>query len=134
MTAHVSNQDEGIMNFRESTPTDNEAIRLLLERVALPAESVGTNATTFYVGTEHDTIVAVAGFEFYGDDALLRSVAIEPGRQKQRIGSQLVDYMLGVARQHMLKRIVLLTETAPKFFATKGFIVTNRSALTNEAL
>jgi N-acetylglutamate synthase-like GNAT family acetyltransferase len=122
------------MNFREAVLADNGAIRSLLERVALPAESVGTNTTTFYVGTEDDKLVAVAGYEFYGKDALLRSVAIDPGLQKKGIGSKLVDFMLGVAKRRGIKRVVLLTDTAPKFFATKGFIVTERSTIQNEGL
>ena len=122
------------MNFREAIATDNGTIRSLLECVSLPTESVGKGTTTFYVGEEGGAVNAVAGFEFYGSDALLRSVAIEPGLQKKGIGSQVVDSMLGVARQRRVRRIVLLTETASKFFERKGFVVTDRSSIQNEGL
>jgi len=122
------------LTIRKAEASDEPLIRLLLGRVKLPIESVGKDTTTFYVGTERETIVAVAGYEFYGEDALLRSVAIEPGLQKKGIGSQLVDSMLSIAKRRGIKRVVLLTDTAPKFFARKGFVVTERSAIQNEGL
>jgi amino-acid N-acetyltransferase len=123
-----------MLSFHEAVPTDNEAIRSILERTSLPTESVGTKTTTFYVGTEDSMVVAVAGFEFYGNDALLRSVAIEPRLQKTGIGSELVDFMISIAEKRGIKRVVLLTETAPKFFERKGFVSIDRSAVQNEGL
>lgn len=122
------------LTMRKAEASDAPSIRLLLERVKLPIESVGKGTTTFYVGEEGGAVNAVAGFEFYGSDALLRSVAIEPGLQKKGIGSQVVDSMISVARQRRVRRIVLLTETAPKFFERKGFVVTDRSSIQNEGL
>jgi amino-acid N-acetyltransferase len=54
--------------------------------------------------------------------------------QKKRIGSQMVDWMLSLAKQKNLKKIVLLTETASKFFAKKGFMTVDRSVIINPAM
>jgi len=65
---------------------------------------------------------SVAGFEYYGEDALLRSVAVPTSLQKKQIGFTIsrLDAITGKAKG--IKRIVLLTETASMFFAKKGFI------------
>ena len=120
--------------YRQATEKDSAIIRSLLESQKLPIETVGTSITEFYLAFENETIVGVAGFEYYGEDALLRSVAVPTSLQKKQIGSQLVDWMISLAKQKNVKRIVLLTETASKFFAKKGFMPIERSSIKNEAL
>jgi amino-acid N-acetyltransferase len=120
--------------YRQATDKDAEAIRSLLESHKLPTETVGTTLTEFYLAVEHEVIVGVAGFEYYGEDALLRSVAVPTSLQKKQIGTQLVDWMISLAKQKNMKRIVLLTETASKFFSKKGFIAVDRSSIKNEPM
>jgi amino-acid N-acetyltransferase len=122
------------LSYRQATEQDAPALRLLLESQKLPTETVGTMITDFYLAMEHEAIVGMAGFEYYGEDALLRSVAVPTSCQRKQIGSQLVDWMISQAKQKGLKRIVLLTETASKFFARKGFTIIDRSSIKNEAL
>lgn len=117
--------------YRQATSTDSEIIRAILESQKLPTETVGTTITDFYLTVENEAIVGVAGFEYYGEDVLLRSVAVPTSLQKKRIGSQLVDWMISLAEQKSLKRIVLLTETASKFFSKKGFVPVERSTIIN---
>jgi len=119
------------ISFRQTTERHTVAIRLLLESQKLPTETVGTTMTEFYLVVENEAIVGVAGFEYYGEEALLRSVAVPTSLQKKQIGSQLVNWMLSLAKQKGIKRIVLLTETASKFFSKKGFIPVERSTITN---
>ena len=122
------------LSYRTATESDAPAIHALLESQKLPTDTVGTLITEFYLAIELDAIVGVAGFEYYGEDALLRSVAVPTSYQRKQIGSQLVDWMILLARQKSVKRIVLLTETASKFFARKGFSVVDRSSIKNEAM
>ncbi|MGD1046081.1 MAG: GNAT family N-acetyltransferase [Bacteroidota bacterium] len=122
------------ISFRQATERDCTAIRSLLESHKLPTETVGTSITDFYLAINNEAIAGVAGFEYYGEDVLLRSVAVPISLQKKQVGSQLVDWMISLAKQKNVKRIVLLTETAPKFFAKKGFMTVDRSAITNDAM
>jgi amino-acid N-acetyltransferase len=122
------------ISYRQATESDYTAIRLLLESQKLPTETVGTSITDFYLAIENEAIAGVAGFEYYGEDVLLRSVTVPTSLQKKQIGTQLVDWMLSLAKQKGMKRIVLLTETASKFFAKKGFRVVDRSSIYNEAM
>jgi amino-acid N-acetyltransferase len=120
--------------YRQATERDTADIRSLLKSQKLPTETVGTTTTEFYLAVENETIVGIAGFEHYGEDILLRSVAVPTSMQKKQIGSQLVDWMILLAKQKKVKKIVLLTETASKFFAKKGFIVVDRSSFKNEPM
>ncbi len=122
------------IDFRSSTPRDREKIRELLIETKLPVESVESGVTRFYVAESGGGIVGIAGFEFYGGDALLRSVAIEPGLQRHGLGSEIVDHMLEEARLKKARRVILLTETAEDFFLKKGFDVVDRSKLGNEEI
>jgi amino-acid N-acetyltransferase len=122
------------ISFRQTTERVTVAIRSLLESQKLPTETVGTTMTEFYLAVENEAIVGVAGFEYYGEEALLRSVAVPTSLQKKQIGSHLVDWMLSLAKQKGVKRIVLLTETASKFFAKKGFRTVERSFIVNDVM
>ena len=119
------------LTFRQANNSDAEALRAILESQNLPTESVGKAITDFYIAVDEQQIVGVAGFEYYGEDVLLRSVAIKSSFQHNGLGSQLVDWMVQLARTKGISRIVLLTETAERFFAKKGFAVIERAEITN---
>ncbi len=119
---------------RKATEKNEQHIRFLLEQARLPTESLGKNVTEFFVTEEDGVIVGVAGFEYYGDDALLRSVVIQSNQRNKGLGSSLVDWMLSRAIERHIKRIVLLTDTARKFFEKKGFQVVDRSLIVNDAM
>jgi len=122
------------IQFRESHKKDVDIIRVLLEETKLPTETLGKDVTTFYVAEDDDGVVGIAGFEFYGNDALLRSVVVKPDIQRQGLGSQIVDKMLDLARGRSFDKVVLLTGTAKDFFLKKGFQVIDRSSIVNDAM
>jgi len=120
------------VEFTKSTGKDKEAIRSLLQSAKLPIESLDKDTTTFYIAEEKSQIVGIAGYEFYGADALLRSVVVRPDIQRRGLGSQIVDFMINEARERKIRDIVLLTETARDFFLKKGFDLIERSIIDNE--
>jgi len=117
-----------------ATAEDKVVIRSLLAEVNLPTESVDTGTTTFYIGMEDHSVVGVAGFEFYGKDALLRSVAVPPKVQKRGYGDRITERMISTAKSRGIERIVLLTETAERFFARMGFATIDRASIKNDAM
>ncbi len=122
------------MALRKSRLEDREQIRTLLDATKLPAETVDTDATTFYIAEQDDRVVGIAGLEHYGNDALLRSVAVPAELQRKGIGSVIVDLMLEEAAKLRVENVVLLTETAKDFFLKKGFSVIERSTITNQEM
>ncbi len=61
---------------RQSTEKDIAAIRSLLNSQKLPTETGGTSKTDFFLAINEEVIAGFTGFEYYGEDVLLRSVAV----------------------------------------------------------
>ena len=78
---------------------------------------------------ERGTAGTVA-LEVYGDDAVLRALAVHPEHRGAGYGWMLADMAVSQARWRGVRRIYLLTETASDFFAAKfGFRVVDRFTL-----
>ena len=104
-----------------ATVGDLPAIRALLERVQLPLAGVDEQLPTLLVAREGERIVGTAALELYADGALLRSVAVEPGRQGRQLGHELTDAALRLAAANGANTVFLLTTTAERFFPRFGF-------------
>lgn len=104
------------------------AVRALLAAAGLPVADLedagGVAFSALYVG---DELVAVAGLERHGDDALLRSVAVADGHRHVGLGSTLVARLETQAADAGIVRLYLLTETAERFFRARGYLPTSRS-------
>ena len=106
--------------IESATACDLPAIRALLERLQLPLAGVDEHLPML-VARENEEIVGTAGLELHADGALLRSVAVEPGRQGRQIGRQLTAAALHLAATHGADTVFLLTTTAERFFPKCGF-------------
>ncbi len=122
------------VTLRKSGPADRELISSMLAAAKLPGESLDNGVTSFYVAVEDGEVIGMAGMEFYGGDALLRSVTVLPGMRAKGYGSMIVDRMLDEARNADVRSVVLLTETAGDFFFKKGFSFVERSDIDNAEL
>jgi len=109
------------MVIEAATTHDLLAVQALLARHNLPLDDVTSHVATMVVAREADHIVGVAALELYGGGALLRSVAVDPMAQGQRVGHRLTEAALDLAREHRVDTIFLLTTTAEKFFPRFGF-------------
>ena len=94
----------------------------LLKDSGLPTEGVADHFDDGYVVIQRDgRVVAMAGMEIYGPDALLRSVAVDAAHRNQGLGHAVVDERLAWATAKGLKDVYLLTNTAADFFEDYGF-------------
>jgi amino-acid N-acetyltransferase len=107
--------------IRKATLLDLEKIQHLLESASLPTPGVSEHLEHFLVAESGGTIVGAIGLEVYEDTALLRSAVIVTEEQRKGIGSFLYDHNLVQARGLGVKRLLLLTNTAEKYFERKGF-------------
>ena len=48
---------------------------------------------------DHTTIIGYAGFWYDGDDAELMTIGVDPSRQRQGVATQLLDALIGKARE-----------------------------------
>ena len=109
------------LSLRPATHSDWPAIESLLLVNGLPRDGARDHLQTFIVAVMAGETLACAGAEISGDVALLRSVAVQPARQRQGIGRRLLEQLLLEARRRDIARLYLLTETAADYFARFGF-------------
>jgi len=102
-------------------PADLDAIRALVAEQQLPAEDLGAPEQRFLVGRDGAELVGCVGLELYGSAALLRSLAVVPARQRGGVGQALYQAALALARAQGVTALYLLTTTAERYFARRGF-------------
>jgi amino-acid N-acetyltransferase len=100
---------------------DLPQVRRLLERHHLPLAGVDDHVRTMLVAREGAQVVGTAGMELYADGALLRSLAVDAAQQGRRLGHQLTEAALRLAREHGANTVFLLTTTAEQYFPRFGF-------------
>ncbi|HET9627570.1 MAG TPA: GNAT family N-acetyltransferase [Kofleriaceae bacterium] len=119
--------------IRPARRDDVPAIREVLASVALEEPAREDQAHTFFVLINEDGIVGCVALEVYGDDAVLRGLAVKPKFRGAGYGWMLADMAVSQARWRGVRRIYLLTENASDFFAEKfGFRVVDRSTLSKQ--
>jgi len=119
------------MTFRleTATPADLPAVRALLEELKLPAADVGAGHQHFVVARDGGTVVGCVGVERYGESALLRSLAVKPGRRGEGLGKALTERAISEARASGARRAFLLTITAEEYCRRLGFERIGREAV-----
>jgi len=105
----------------EARKEDLPAIKALLESVNLPLQGVEDHWDNFILLKKENVVGGTVGLEIYNDKALLRSLAVAGAQQGHGFGQKLYFAIIEKAREHGIREIYLLTETAEKFFAKQGF-------------
>ncbi|HSS36062.1 MAG TPA: arsenic resistance N-acetyltransferase ArsN2 [Patescibacteria group bacterium] len=111
---------------------DWPAIRDLLTASGLPLDGAREAFDTGVVIRESDRIVGCAAVEPYRPAAILRSVAVAPDRRGSGNGRRLVSAAEAVARDNGSTDLILLTETAERWFSRLGFVLIDRTAVPAE--
>ena len=117
--------------IRPAQRADMESVRAILSSVNLSDEPARDDQfPSFFVLRNEKGTVGCVSLEVYGDDAVLRALAVDPEFRGAGYGWMLADMAVGQARWRGVRRIYLLTESASDFFAAKfGFRVVDRSTL-----
>jgi len=102
-----------VPTLRAATAADLPAVERLLAATGLPA-------------------AAVAGLEVCCDNALLRSVAVQPAWRRHGLGQALVRRVVCGAEERGLRALYLLTMTAEHYFPRLGFAPVARDAVPAE--
>lgn len=104
-------------------------VETLLEENGLPSQDVRSTSASFYVGYVGDDPIGVGGIERDGPDGLLRSVVIEASAREEGFGTALCEALETAARADGDETLYLLTTTATEFFAARGYVVIDRTAV-----
>lgn len=113
--------------LRNATSSDTPAIRELLESNGLPVSDLASSDARFTVACEGDRIVGAGALQRFGKSALLRSVAVDPARRGQGLGRHIVKALENQARAAGISQLVLLTQTARRFFEHQDYHLLDRA-------
>ena len=115
-------------------PSDMEKIRSLLDELDLDSADIGPDDHINYVVLENeDGFVGCIGLEIFGEEAVLRGLAVKPGSRGVGYGWMLADTVIAMARFRGVRRIYLVTREASDFFAEKhGFHIVEPSTVSAE--
>jgi amino-acid N-acetyltransferase len=112
---------------RAASADDLIAIRALLESAGLPTSDLASARPEFVAIREGGHLIAAGAVQCFGSSALLRSVVVSPERRGMGLGNAIVAELERRARESQIERLILLTQTAAKFFARCGYAVVERS-------
>ncbi len=108
-------------SIRKASIADFNVVTTMLKSASLPVEGVAEHFQNFLVAEVGGMVVGAIGLEVYGDTALLRSAVVHPDWQGSGVGTKLYNALLTFAKVSNIRRFLLLTDTAEKFFERKGF-------------
>ncbi|HEY5938692.1 MAG TPA: GNAT family N-acetyltransferase [Kofleriaceae bacterium] len=120
--------------MRPAKRADMTAVRACLETAGLQDELARDElAPSFYVLRNERGVAGTVALEVVGDDAILRSLAVDPDCRGAGYGWMLADMAVSQARWRGVRRIYLVTASASDFFAAKfGFRVVDRSTIAKQ--
>ncbi|SIR15271.1 arsenic resistance N-acetyltransferase ArsN2 [Solilutibacter tolerans] len=111
--------------MKQLKPNDN--VRSLLEKSDLPTSDLDTCRSLNLYGIEEGNVLkGTVGYELYGHDILLRSLAVDPEFRGTGLGRELVRQAESLARQNGAHTAWLLTTTAESFFTENGYSKVDR--------
>jgi amino-acid N-acetyltransferase len=117
------------MTVAAAQPADEPAIRALLEASGLPAADLtSAHLGSFWILRDAGGLAGVVGLEPRGRAALLRSLAVRADRRGSGVGAELLAHAESQARAFEVEALYLLTTTAERFFAARGYAVIARDA------
>jgi N-acetylglutamate synthase-like GNAT family acetyltransferase len=116
------------VTIEKATPERLREVLEILSQVDLPHDGVEEHISSFLVARSGGEIVGCVGLERHGEIGLLRSAAVLPQYQGQRIGGRLIRELLKRAPGEGTTEMALLTTTAKDYFESNfGFKESTRS-------
>lgn len=119
------NKPESTYQIRLAQPNDQKIIHTLLLGYKLPLDGL-ENTKLWILQLSNGEVAGIAGLEVYGNQGLLRSVAVVDGMRNHGYGAILAKYVISEAKKEPIQDLFLLTTTAPTFFKKLGFKNENR--------
>lgn len=116
------------MKLNRLSKTEFHFAKELLKDANLPFEDIYAENISLFELTHKNETIAIGGFEYYGNNAIIRSIAVIPSKQLKGTGSFLVNELENIAIEEGIKRFFLLTTTAENFFKKKDYHIIKRES------
>lgn len=107
--------------IRKASKNEHRAIFHLLASNRLPTDDIHEEDIEFFIGLVNDRIVATVALEYYGCNALLRSLCVHDDFKRQHIGHDLLRRMTNECDTQRVTTLYLLTTNAQSYFKRFGF-------------
>lgn len=119
-------------SIRRGCPADLSAIESLLQNAGLPADDIrGIPGLQTWVVEAGGSLRGAIALEPFGNEGLLRSLAVAPDARRLGLGRRLVAQLESDARAAGVRTLVLLTQTAEAFFRHLGYQAVSRDNVSN---
>ena len=116
------------MNIFHRPP--KERTRELLLECELPVRDLDALDFDNFLGCgDEDKPAGVIGLELHGREALLRSLAVTADARSSGCGGALIAKLEAIAKSKGVNEMYLLTETAERYFASRGYRSVERRAV-----
>jgi amino-acid N-acetyltransferase len=116
--------------IERARPGEIGEIEGLLAGSDLPIEGARAHLEHFFVARVEGSLAGVIGLEQYGEEGLLRSLAVRESLRSKGIGKDLYLTLIDEARSLGIRRLILLTTTAEAYFSARGFRTVGRNTVT----
>jgi len=114
--------------MRVPTTAELPEIAVLLSESGLPTGDLSDqDLSLFRIAGPTERLDGVGGLERYGDAALLRSVATATSLRGRGIAGAIVGELERLAGNEGVRSLYLLTESAERFFESRGYTTIERS-------
>jgi amino-acid N-acetyltransferase len=114
------------IQFRLIKPSELAAAKALLEKASLVVSDISEKVKLFGLFSDNN-LLALAGLEVFGNEALLRSVCVSAQEKGKGYGQQIIKNLENDAARNKITDLYLLTTTASKFFERIGYQVADRN-------
>ncbi len=113
--------------LKKAKPDTLPAMHHFLTSMQLPVSDLPADLSGFTLAFDGDELVGTAGMELMGRIGLLRSVAVAETHRNRQLGRELFAAALDHAREHGVREVFLITNTAAEYFEKNGFQRVERS-------
>ncbi len=94
----------------------------------------GVEDTEFWIAKSGERIIGTVGLETWGDQGLLRSLAVDKELRNLGIGRALVLHVIELAKNKKLKELFLITEAVQNYYLKFGFELVERNKISGNVL
>ena len=115
--------------IRPPRADDLPALKTLLDSCGLPSSDLTEqHLKDFIILGQAGRVAGCIGMEQYGEDALLRSLAVDNMMRGEGYGARLLELMEMHARDNGVRTLYLLTTSADNFFEHQGYARIDRAS------
>ena len=115
------------IQIQTASSEDCDKVALLLKKAGLCISDIDAGLNGFVVVRNNGNIIGTGGLEFFGETALLRSVAVDRLYRGQKLGEKIYTKLIRNAKEKAVKNLYLLTIDADGYFERFGFKTMNRN-------